>query len=71
MIFKIDGKDIKFLFSFEIKGIKYVAYEDEEEEISASRLVFDGKNANLEAITDDAEWDLVDKEIEKRLEENV
>ena len=71
MIFKIDGKDIKFLFSFEIKGIKYVAYEDEEEEISASRLVFDGKNANLEAITDDAEWDLVEKEIEKRLEENV
>ncbi len=67
MVFKINGEDIKFLFSFEINGIKYVAYEDKDEEVSASRLVFDGKNANLEAITDDTEWDLVEKEIEKRL----
>lgn len=67
MIFKINGKNIKFLFSFEIKGVKYVAYEDEEEDVSASRLFFDGENASLEAITDDDEWELVEKEIEKRL----
>ena len=67
MTYKIDGKDYKFLFSFEINGVHYVAYEDEEEDISASRLVFDGENASLEAITDDAEWELVEKEIEKRL----
>ena len=67
MIFKINGENIKFLFSFDLKGTKYVVYEDENEEVSASRLVYDGKEANLEAITDDKEWELVEKEIEKRL----
>ena len=67
MIFKINGENIKFLFSFEINGIKYVAYENKDEEVSASRLVYDGENANLEAITDDNEWETVEKEIEKRL----
>ena len=67
MIFKINGENIKFLFSFEIGETKYVVYENEKEEVSASRLVIDGENANLEAITDDKEWELVEKEIEKRL----
>lgn len=67
MIFKINGENIKFLFSFDINGVKYIAYENEKEEISASRLIYDGNVANLEAITDDKEWELVEKEIEKRL----
>lgn len=67
MIFKINGENIKFLFSFELNSVKYVVYENEAEELSASRLIYDGENASLESITDDKEWKAVEKEIEKRL----
>ena len=67
MVFEINGENIKFLFAFELNNITYVAYENEAEEVSASRLTYDGKNPSLEAITDDEEWALVEKEIEKRL----
>lgn len=70
MEFIIDGHKLRMLFRFNINEKEYIAYLDEDDEISASILVPNGEEFKLEAITDDAEWDLVEKEIEKRLSEN-
>ena len=70
MEFVIDGHKLRMLFRFKINEKEYIAYLDEDDEISASILVPNGEEFKLEFITDDAEWDLVEKEIEKRLSEN-
>ncbi len=70
MEFIVNGQTLKVLFKFNIEEKEYLVYLDKDDEISASILVKDGENYKLESITDDAEWNLVEKEIEKRLEEN-
>ena len=67
MDFIIDGHTLKMLFRFNIGEKEYLAYLNENDEISASILIDEGETTRLEAITDDAEWDLVEKEIDKRL----
>ena len=70
MEFLVNGKKLKMLFKFNINKKEYIAYLDENDDVSASILVLDGEEYRLEAITDDAEWDLVEAEIEKRLKED-
>lgn len=67
MEFVIDGHNLKMLFEFNIGDKKYVAYINENDEISASRLIEHDNTTKLEKITDDKEWEEVEKEIEKRL----
>ncbi len=67
MDFIIDGHTLKMLFKFNIGEKEYITYLDENDEISASILINEGEKTRLEAITDDKEWDLVEKEIDKRL----
>lgn len=67
MDFIIDGHTLKMLFKFNIGEKEYIAYLNENDEISASILITEGEITRLEAITDDKEWDLVEKEIDKRL----
>lgn len=63
----IDDKPFKILFKFNIGECNYVAYLNENDEISASKLIIDNDKAHLEVITDDNEWEQVEKEIDKRL----
>ena len=67
MEFKVNGQTLKVLFRFNINEKEYLAYLDENDEISASILLTEGEDIKLEAITDDKEWDIVEKEIETRL----
>lgn len=67
MEFIVNGQPLKVLFKFNINEKEYLAYLDENDEISASIITAEGENIKLEAITDDNEWDLVEKEIETRL----
>lgn len=67
MDFIIDGHTLKMLFKFNIGEKEYIAYLNENDEISASILITEGEITRLEAIIDDKEWDLVEKEIDKRL----
>ncbi len=67
MEFVIDGHNLKMLFEFNIGDKKYISYINENDEISASRLIVQDNTTKLEKITDDKEWEEVEKEIEKRL----
>lgn len=67
MEFMVDGHALKVLFRFNINEKEYLAYLDENDEISASIVITNGDEIKLEPITDDKEWDTVEKEIEKRL----
>ena len=67
MEFVIDGHNLKILFKFTIAEKEYIAYIDENNEIGASRMIIEGEDTRLEEIVDDQEWDLVEKEIDKRL----
>lgn len=53
------------LFTFEKNNKSYIIYKDEEDDILASYYKLEGDNAIISPITDESEYDLVDKEIEK------
>lgn len=59
----VGDNTLNILFTFDYNNEQYVVYYDEEDEISASK--FDG--VNLIEITKEEEWDIVDKEIEERM----
>ncbi len=67
MEYVINGKKIKVLFPFEINQKKYLAYLTDKNEITASILEEDGLDMNLLAITDDKEWQMVEKVLEERI----
>lgn len=74
-----DGKEVKYeiLFTFESEetGKKYIVYTDNEldkdEMIKTYASIYeeDGKELKLSPITDDREWNLVEKLINQATEE--
>lgn len=57
----------KIIFTFSNNNKNFIVYYDEEEDILASYYTLDKDNAIISPITDDSDFDLVDKEIEKRM----
>lgn len=59
---EIDGKQIKPLFTLNINNVDYMVYEVDGD-LSASRYKLEGMELELDAITDEEEWKLVEEKI--------
>ncbi len=68
MNFIVNGQTLRMLFKFENNNKQYIVYINENEEISASILVNNGDKSEMVAITDDEEWNYVQKIIEENLD---
>lgn len=73
-MFKVYDKNNKeincqIIFTFEKDNKNFIVYYDEENDILASYYKLEGDKAIITPITDDNDFDLVDKEIEKRMKD--
>lgn len=65
-VIEVNGEKLHVLFIFENNNKQYVVYKDSLDEISASILGTDGDDIAFYPINTDAEWDLVECELERR-----
>lgn len=63
---EIDGKQIKPLFTLNINNVDYMVYEVDGD-LSASRYKLEGMELELDAITDEDEWKLVEEKINETI----
>lgn len=57
----------EIIFTFQNNSKNFIVYRDDEDDILASYYTPVGEKAIITPITDDNDFDLVDKEIEKRM----
>jgi len=71
-IFDIDNKKIncEVLFTFSENNKKFIVYNDQDNDILASYFETNGDRTTIFPITDDNDYDIVDRELEKRLYNN-
>ena len=74
-MFKVYDKNNKeincqIIFTFEKDNKNFIVYYDEEKDILASYYKLEGEKAIIFPITDDKDYDLVDQEIKKRMNNN-
>lgn len=65
-VIEVNGEKLNVLFIFENNNKQYVVYKDSLDEICASILGTDGDDIAFYPINTDAEWDLVERELERR-----
>lgn len=64
---EVDGKKLEVLFLFNYKERDFVIYECPDGEISASLIKNNEGQITLEKITENEDWDFVDKKLEEYL----
>ena len=71
-IFDTDNKKIncKVLFTFSENYKNFLVYNDQNDDILASYFETNGELTRIFPITDDNDYDIVDRELEKRLYNN-
>lgn len=65
-VIEVNGEKLNVLFIFENNNKQYVVYKDSLDEICASILGTDGDDIAFYPINTDEEWDLVERELERR-----
>ena len=65
-VVEVNGEKLNVLFIFENNNKQYVVYKDSLDEISASILGTDNEDIAFNPINTDEEWDLVERELERR-----
>lgn len=65
-VVEVNGEKLNVLFIFENNNKQYVVYKDSLDEISASILGTDNEDIVFYPINTDEEWDLVERELERR-----
>lgn len=68
-IYDINNKKIEceILFTFTKNNKNFIVYYDDEQEILASYYIINEDKTIISPITDDIDFDLVDEEINKRM----
>lgn len=71
-IFDIDNKKIncEVLFTFSENNKNFIVYNDQDNDILASYFETNGELTRIFPITDDNDYDIVDRELKKRLYNN-
>lgn len=65
-VIEVNGEKLNVLFIFENNNKQYVVYKDSLDEIGASILGTDNEDIAFYPINTDEEWDLVERELERR-----
>ena len=60
----------KVIFTFEKNNKNFVVYYDDEEDILASYYKLENDKAIIYPITDEIDFDLIDEELKKRMNNN-
>ena len=71
-IFDIDNKKIncEVLFTFSENNKNFIVYNDQDNDILASYFETNGELTRIFPITDDNDYDIVDRELKKRMYNN-
>lgn len=62
--------ECEIIFTFEKNNKNFIVYYDDEDDILASYYKLEGEKAIIFPITDDNDFDLVDEEIAKRMNDD-